>query len=162
MTIPRPRRTATAALAVLTGAALLVGAAGASWAAPAPAQDPSPSATTPSGGPTVLVQDGTVTVTLDTAQVQQMCAKVPEAQQRIAALVARIQAGSDVPGSAASVSARAAAARADGQENAAARLDLRAQLRLSRVDELQQVSARLTRAQDTVCTPLAAQLGSGS
>lgn len=161
MTSPRPRRTASAVLAVLAGTALLAGTAGASWAAPSPAQDPA-SAATPSGGPTVLVQDGTVTVTLDTAHVEQMCAEVPQAQQRITALVTRIQAGSDVPGSAAAVSARAAAARADGQESVAARLDLRAQLRLSRVAELQQVSARLTTAQETVCAPLAAQLGSGS
>lgn len=162
MTSSRTRRAAAAALATFAGGTLLIATAGASWAESAAPSDPTASATATTGGPTVVVQDGTVTVTLDTAQVQEMCAKVPEAQQRIDALVTRIQAGSDVPASAAALTERATSARAAGQENVAARLDLRSQLRLSRVAELQQVSARLTQAQNTVCVPLAAQLGSGS
>jgi hypothetical protein len=160
------RRPAAAALASLAVGAVLVATAGASWAQPRPATAPAASSTTdPSTSatsPAVVVADGTVTITLDTATVQARCAQLPAAQQRISALVARIQGGSDVAGSAASLTARAASARAAGQENLAARLDLRAQLRLSRVSELQQVSARLSQADASVCVPLAAQLGSGS
>jgi hypothetical protein len=157
------RRTVTAAAATLAIGALLT--ATSPWAIAAPAiasTTPAPTATATAGsdgGRSVVVKDGVVTVTLDPAKVKARCDKAPAAQARIAALVGRIDGGSDVKGSILWLHARAADARAAGRDAAATRFDLRAERRTDREKRLTATAARLTRLQDTICAPLAAQSG---
>lgn len=167
MTSPLRRRTTWAAVATLGIGAILAATASATWAAPvttasATGAGLAAAAATPSPGPTVVVQDGKVTVTLDAAQVQARCARVPDLLKRVGSLVGRIQGGADVPGSTAALRARADAARTAGRNDAAQRLDDRAALRADRVAHLQHVSDRLTKVEQNVCAPLAAQLGASS
>ena len=164
------RRTAAAAVATLGIGALLTATASATWAAPVTA---SPSAsgalssavsadTTGTPAPTVTVNGSTVTITRDLAQVQAMCARVPVAQKRIAADIARIQGGSDVQGSVAWLQARADAQRAAGHADAAKRIDDRAALRSDRVTALTKRGDRLAKAEQNICVPVAAQTGTGT
>jgi hypothetical protein len=160
------RRTVTAAAATLAIGALLTATSPWAIAAPATASTtPAPTATATAGsdgsdgGRSVVVKDGVVTVTLDPAKVKARCDKAPAAQARIAALVGRIDGGSDVKGSILWLHARAADARAAGRDAAATRFDLRAERRTEREKRLTATAARLTRLQDTICAPLAAQSG---
>ena len=168
------RRTVAAALATLGVGALLTATASATWAAPI-AGSTSASATlpdavgadttstpAPTGTPTVTVNGSTVTITRDLAQVQAMCARVPVAQKRIAADIARIQGGSDVQGSVAWLQARADAQRAAGHADAAKRIDDRAALRSDRVTALTKRGDRLAKAEQNICVPVAAQTGTGT
>lgn len=164
------RRTAATAAAALGIGALLTATASSTWAAPVTtATDaartvvadttgtPSPTST-----PSVVVNGSTVTITRELAQVQAMCARVPDVQKRIAAALARIQGGSDVHGSVAWLQARAADQRAAGHADAAKRLDDRATLRSDRVAELTKRADRLTAAERSICAPVAAQTGTGT
>ena len=168
------RRTAATAAAALGIGALLTATASSTWAAPVttatdaartvvadttgtPAPAPAPTST-----PTVVVNGSTVTITRELAQVQAMCARVPDVQKRIAAALARIQGGSDVHGSVAWLQARAADQRAAGHADAAKRLDDRATLRSDRVAELTKRADRLTAAERNICAPVAAQTGTGT
>jgi hypothetical protein len=140
----------TAALTV----GLLVPGATVTWAATDPSSTP-----TPSSGRTVVVEDGTVTVTLDAAKVQALCAKAPELLDRVDRLRTRIQADASTSGSVAWLRVRAEQARADGRTAVAERLDDRADHRAARVDNLDAAAVRIGQAQATVCEPLADQLG---
>ena len=164
------RRTAATAAAALGIGALLTATASATWAAPVTTSTdaartvvayttgtPAPTST-----PSVVVNGSTVTITRDLAQVQAMCARVPDVQKRIAAALARIQGGSDVRGSVAWLQARAADQRAAGHSDAAKRLDDRATLRSDRVAELTKRADRLTAAERNICAPVAAQTGAGT
>ncbi|MHB1490814.1 MAG: hypothetical protein ACYCTH_10005 [Cellulomonas sp.] len=155
------RRTAAAAVATLGIGALLTATASATWAAPVTAST-SASTPAPTGAPTVTVSGSTVTITRDLAQVQAMCARVPVAQKRIAADIARIQGGSDVQGSVAWLQARANAQRAAGHADAAKRIDDRAALRSDRVAALTKRADRLAKAEQNICVPVAAQTGTGT
>ncbi|OIQ85762.1 hypothetical protein GALL_324000 [mine drainage metagenome] len=155
------RRTAAAAVATLGIGALLTATASATWAAPVTAST-SASTPAPTGAPTVTVNGSTVTITRDLAQVQAMCARVPVAQKRIAADIARIQGGSDVQGSVAWLQARANAQRAAGHADAAKRIDDRAALRSDRVAALTKRADRLAKAEQNICVPVAAQTGTGT
>jgi uncharacterized protein YgbK (DUF1537 family) len=158
------RRTAVAAVATLGIGALLTATASATWAAPVAASTSASATSTPAptGAPTVTVNGSTVTITRDLAQVQAMCARVPVAQKRIAADIARIQGGSDVQGSVAWLQARADAQRTAGHTDAAKRLDDRAALRSDRVAALTKRADRLTKAEQNICAPVAAQTGTGT
>ncbi len=171
------RRTAVAAVATLGIGALLTATASATWAAPVAASTSAngtlssavgaigaetPSTPAPTGTPTVTVNGSTVTITRNLAQVQAMCARVPVAQKRIAADIARIQGGSGVQGSVAWLQARADAQRAAGHADAAKRLDDRAALRSDRVAALTKRADRLAKAEQNICVPIAAQTGTGT
>lgn len=172
------RRTATAALATLAIGVLLTATAATTWAAPAQttaagststaaastaSATPSPSPTSSTeAGQRVVVENGTVTLTLDAAKVQKLCAKTPGATKRIDDLIARIQGSTEVKGSSASITKRAEAARAAGRSAAADRLDERATRRGDRVADLQRAAERITAIEDAVCVPLAEQLGTTS
>ncbi|HEY8719566.1 hypothetical protein [Pengzhenrongella sp.] len=172
MTSPLRRRTTTAALAALCVGALLTATAPATWAAPAGTAGDStstssspatPAPTTPApdpadGGPTVVVKDGKVTLTLDADRVTALCERVPAERARIGHLLDRIQGGADVKGSAAWLSHRADQARAAGRDAKADRLKARAERRTGRVGQLTKADDRLARAQRDVCAPLAEQL----
>ena len=168
------RRTAAAAVATLGIGALLTATASATWAAPVTASPSTSGALSsavsadttgtpaPTGAPIVTVNGSTVTITRDLAQVQAMCARVPVAQKRIAADIARIQGGSDVQGSVAWLQARADAQRAAGHADAAKRIDDRAALRSDRVTALTKRGDRLAKAEQNICVPVAAQTGTGT
>ncbi|MCR6493308.1 hypothetical protein [Cellulomonas sp. P24] len=172
------RRTAATAAAALGIGALLTATASSTWAAPVTtATDaartvvadttgtPAPTSTstsTSTSTPSVVVNGSTVTITRELAQVQAMCARVPDVQKRIAAALARIQGGSDVHGSVAWLQARAADQRAAGHADAAKRLDDRATLRSDRVAELTKRADRLTVVERNICAPVAAQTGTGT
>lgn len=150
MTARPHRRTTltTAALAALAVGALLT-----------LTTEPAVAATSPAP---VAFQDGTGTVPLDAANVHALCAKVPAAQQRIDALIARIQGGDDVSGSTAALAKRAATARAAGRDVVADRLDERGVRRADRVGGLESLADRLARVEANVCAPLTEQLGTSS
>lgn len=164
------RRTAATAAAALGIGALLTATASATWAAPVTtATDATRTVVAdttgtpaPTSTPSVVVNGSTVTITRDLAQVQAMCARVPDVQKRIAAALARIQGGSDVRGSVAWLQASAADQRAAGHSDAAKRLDDRATLRSDRVAELTKRADRLTAAERNICAPVAAQTGAGT
>jgi hypothetical protein len=138
------RRTAAVVATALLATALGTGTA---WAAETPA--PSPTFTT-------SVNGNQVSITTDLATVRAGCARVAGTQKRLTALIARIQAGADTPGSAASLRARAQQATAAGHTDRANVLTARATLRADRVPALQQALARLTTVDTEVCAALPA------
>lgn len=142
------RLTAVTTTAAATTAALL--AVAAAFAAPASA------AAAPSDGPTVTVDGATTTITVDTARLQGLCDRVPEAVERLDALRTRIHADAGTAGSAAWLHAQADTARGAGRGAAANRMDNRAELRAGRVANLEQAADRLRLLDSSVCSQLGA------
>ena len=144
-------RRITPRVAAVAATTLLVTAlgTGAAWAADTPAPSPSPTITT-------SVNGNQVTITTDLATVRAECARVTTTEKRLNALITRIQAGADTPGSAASLRARAQRATAAGHTDRANVLTARATLRADRVPALQRALARLTTVDTDVCAVLPA------
>ncbi|GAA3793797.1 hypothetical protein [Cellulomonas soli] len=143
-------RPAARAAAVTTAVVLLTALAAPSWAATGTGV----AADEPSGNPTVTVDGDTTTITVDTARVQEMCTRVPQAVQRLDDLVARIQGDASTKGSTAWLHAQADTARGQGRDAVANRMDNRAELRAGRVTNLQATADRLRQLDSSVCSQL--------
>ncbi|WP_449386272.1 hypothetical protein [Cellulomonas soli] len=128
-----------AAVTTTATAALLVVAT--ALAAPASADEPTP-------------PSGTTTISVDTAHLQQLCDRVPQAVDRLESLVTRIQADAGTAGSTAWLHAQAGTARGAGRDAAARRMDTRAQLRADRVTTLQSAADRLRVLDSSICSQL--------
>lgn len=139
-------RPALRATSVAVAATLLTALAAPAWAAAS--DDPQ------DDGATVTVSGDTTTITVDTARLEELCGRVPQAIRRLDGLVTRIAADEGTRGSSAWLHAEADEARTAGREAAADRLDARAELRQSRVATLQAAADRLRQAEETVCSQL--------
>jgi phage shock protein A len=137
-------RTATVVATTLLVTAL---GAGTAWAADEPTPTPSPKVTT-------TVDGDEVTISTDLATAQAACAKVDDATERLATLVARIRGDADTAGSVAHLQARAQHAADAGRDDLANALNARATRRDGWVDDLQRAIDRLEQADATVCDAL--------